>query len=149
MITYEKLYAGKKLIGFTIYTTNEDGKPEMTGFIPSKMPEQLQKAFEHLTKAKEKYPFLEFKEDDEFLAIRIFHKDYPDIIYALFEKLIKKEPETILDDDNEKIMGYVVEYWDKQDSNNDKILHKTESLLQAVRSAVLEVVMIDFEMARF
>lgn len=124
---------------------------EMTGFTPlkrSELPEQLHKALEHLTKAKEKYPFLEFKEDDDFIAVVVSHKDHPEIKYAIFEKQIEKEPQTIFDEEGEKVMGYVVEYWD-QDSNNDKILHKTESLPKAVRAAVYEVIMVDFKTTKF
>jgi hypothetical protein len=110
--------------------------------------DELNKCFLILANAKREYPFIRYQTDDDLNAIRVWHKDYPEIVYAICWAKIKVEKEqyTILDEHiHEWIDGFKVEYWNAEDSDLDRIISKTKSYYAAATDAILEIILVDFE----
>jgi len=110
--------------------------------------DQLNKCFEMLSNCKAKFPFLCYRADEEFIAIRCWHEKHPEVVFALTWGLIiiEKQNPTILDEETtESIEAFKVEYWDCEDADNDKVILKTRNRYDAVYTAVKEVILVDLE----
>lgn len=111
--------AAQGYVGMAHMGANEQGEPEMAGFQPTRnLPRNLRLVISRL---EDKAPkFIGFQEDNEFEAIRVFHKNYSDTVLAILYMRNK----------------YRVEYWDPIDTANDFTVYHGPNLTEAIRCAI-------------
>lgn len=146
------LYTQKHgFIGMAEFSCNEEGEPEMTGFKPFKdNPKRLNKCIPILEKAKEKYPFLKFKINDDVVAIEVWHQDYPELRFAICTMMVEDNSKAdIFDEVIPKVKGFALEFWDETDLDNDKILGRMINPYDAATWAIWEIITVDFENTDF
>ena len=137
--------------GMARFGHNENGEPEMIGFQSSRdIPQRLKKCVPILENAMRKYPFLRFKVNVDVEAIEVWHKSYPEVLYAIGTMMVEDDSNlTILDETIPKVKGFALQYWDQVDSDRDKILGRMTRPYDAATGAVWEVIAVDFQNTDF
>ena len=148
---YTKKNGKDEFVGMAHFCHNENGEPEMIGFQPSRdIPQRLKECVPILENAMRKYPFLRFKINDDVEAIEVWHKKYPELLYAIGTMMVEDDSNlTILDEKIPKVKGFALQYWDQVDSDRDKILGRMIQPYDAATGAVWEVLAVDFKNADF
>lgn len=109
-------------------------------------------ALEYLESARVKYPYLRIEKDHDLKALHIWHADFPEVLFVISwwsGKMVDDSKLSILNENLPKKPCHTVQYWDQEDSDNDMILHRCDSVYDTVRNAVWEVLRTDFENTDF
>ncbi len=132
-----------------------DGKVDIVGRLPSSGDHHLDEVLRYLFNIKIKYPFVCFKPDDELIAIRVWHKDDPDVVFAVCKTTAFQEH---IDDTRTPYPALRIESWDIDDSNEDSLLielsidgpcNSGNNTYSAALFVGMEIVRTDFTLADY